>query len=83
MRDLPGFRDLISTRPWLAFPQGPGYFWPGNLIEKGGLRGDDNFPALSPAWPRQRPANTFAGLTRDLFAHLFLVCPRRNAASNV
>jgi len=32
------------------------------LIEKGGLRGDDIFPALSPARPRPRPANAFAGL---------------------
>ncbi|WP_141686407.1 hypothetical protein [Bradyrhizobium sp. LMTR 3] len=37
-----------------------------DLIEKGGLRGDDNFPTLSPVWPRQRPANAFAGLTRNL-----------------
>jgi hypothetical protein len=35
-------------------------------IEKGGPRDDDNFPALSPAWPGQRPANAFAGLTRLL-----------------
>src|SRR5216684_2262256 len=36
-------------------------------IEKGGPRDDDIFPALSPAWPGQRPANAFAGLTRDFY----------------
>jgi hypothetical protein len=36
-------------------------------IEKGGPRDDDIFPALSPAWPGQRPANAFAGLTRAFY----------------
>src|ERR1700731_4866302 len=43
-------------------------------IEKGGPRDDDIFPALSPAWPGQRPANAFAGLTRAFYRTL-LVCP--------
>src|SRR6266849_939948 len=44
-------------------------------IEKGGPRDDDIFPALSPAWPGQRPANGFAGLTRDVYLNFCLVCP--------
>src|SRR6202045_2093833 len=44
-------------------------------IEKGGPRDDDIFPALSPASPGQRPANAFAGLTRDFLQNFFLVCP--------
>src|SRR5581483_4514149 len=34
--------------------------------EKGGPRDDEFLPALSPAWPRARPANAFAGLTSGL-----------------
>ena len=83
MRDLPGFRDLIFDGALACLPLKAQLFLARYLIEKGGLRSDDNFPALSPAWPRQRPANAFAGLTRDLFAHLFLVCPRGDGALNV
>jgi len=43
--------------------------------EKGGPRDDDILPALSPAWPGQRPANAFAGLTRHSSRKIFLVCP--------
>ena len=83
MRDLSGFSrfDLAETLACLLLKAR--LFLARYLIEKGGLRSDDIFPALSPVWPRQRPANAFAGLTRDFFANLFLVCPRGNAASNV
>jgi hypothetical protein len=83
MRDLSGLSRFDFYVTLACLPLKARLFLARYLIEKGGLRGDDNFPALSPAWPRQRPANAFAGLTRDFFANLYLVCPRGNAASNV
>jgi hypothetical protein len=82
MRDLGLSRFDFRRDPGLPSLEGLAIFAT-TLIEKGGLRSDDNFPALSPAWPRQRPANAFAGLTRDFSVNLFLVCPRGNAASSV
>jgi hypothetical protein len=83
MRDLSGFSRFDFAETLACLPLKARLFLAGYLIEKGGLRGDDIFPALSPAWPRQRPANAFAGLTRDFFVNLFLVCPRGNATPNV
>ena len=82
MRDLSGFSRFDFDETLACLPLKARLFL-AISFEKGGLRSDDIFPALSPAWPRQRPANAFAGLTRDFFANLFLVCPRGNAASNV
>ena len=82
MRDL-GLSRFDFEETLACLPLKARLFSQRYLIEKGGLRSDDNFPALSPAWPRQRPANAFAGLTRDLSVNLFLVCPRGNAASSV
>ena len=47
------------------------------IIEKGGLRNEHIFPAPSPAWPRQRPANAFAGSDQGpfLLKNRLLVCP--------
>src|ERR1700681_2065793 len=44
-----------------------GALFSSHSTKKGGPRDDDIFPALSPAWPGQRPANAFAGLTRDFY----------------
>ncbi|MEH2550045.1 hypothetical protein V1283_006690 [Bradyrhizobium sp. AZCC 2262] len=82
MRDL-GLSRFDFDETLACLPLKARLFSQRHLIEKGGLRSDDNFPALSPAWPRQRPANAFAGLTRDFSVNLFLVCPRGNAASSV
>jgi hypothetical protein len=43
--------------------------------EKGGSRDDDVFHPLPHAWPGRRPANAFAGLTRNFLEDFFLVCP--------
>src|SRR5437763_6187780 len=64
-------------RLWLALAGLARYFLI-HSVGKGGPRDDDVFPALSPAWPGQRPANAFAGLIRDFPDFLrnpFLVCP--------
>src|SRR5258708_35850709 len=52
-------------------------------IEKGGPRDDDIFPALSPAWPGRRPANAFAGLTRDFYRTSSWSARRDHAALRV
>jgi hypothetical protein len=45
------------------------------MIKKGGLR-EYVFSSSSSAWPRQRPANAFAGLTRTIADKASLpVCP--------
>jgi len=60
MRDL-GLSRFDFDETLACLPLKARLFSQRYLIEKGGLR-SDNFPALSPAWPRQRPANAFAGL---------------------
>src|ERR1700730_4209034 len=63
----------ILAKALACSPLQDALFWL-RSTEKGGPRDDDIFPALSPAWPGQRPANVFAGLTRA-FTELLLVCP--------